>query len=292
MSARNASISCWRRRQAGQVERGPADQRAPVGLGIERQPASREASPARRRRSACGRRSAGANRRRLGPADRLEEPVGPLLGRDVDARRQLLGLGRGACGAPSAIHRSIDGDLARRAPSSRPAASRRPCSRSSKQALRRLPRARPPARCRRPATGEPAAAAGRARPSSFSPPPWQSRQYALRIGRTCCSKESGSPARASAGTKATQKQTGETRRMFIMPRLSGRVGSTRRKTQVPGRSGPLVASGRLCQIIVKTPPELQPESRRRATRSAANHSSSGTRHGGDPENTIHKEDRR
>src|SRR5262249_56911416 len=79
------------RRQAVQIEGGPANEGAPVGLGVEGQPllpqlVQEEAIDRRAHRPAL-------NARRLGAPDRLEGPPGAIVGREEEPVAELLRLG-------------------------------------------------------------------------------------------------------------------------------------------------------------------------------------------------------
>ncbi len=88
------SIDLRRRRwQPGKIERSPPQDRELVRLGSKRG----LAFPELRHQEGVNRRPASGlvlrfECRRIGSANRLKRPVGAFLGRDVDPRRQTLGL--------------------------------------------------------------------------------------------------------------------------------------------------------------------------------------------------------
>jgi hypothetical protein len=86
-------------RQPRQIESRPQEQRPLVGIGRKRQAFFAQLG----KQKGVDRRPLavfGGELRRLGARERLKEPIGPFLGRDVDARRKLLGfVARGRCPA-------------------------------------------------------------------------------------------------------------------------------------------------------------------------------------------------
>ena len=169
------------------------------------------ASPGGMRRSASGpARSPGATAGGVGAADRLKGPEGALLGRDVDARAAGSRARRGASGAPAAIQRSMTAIC-----SGGTFFSPGGISPSWIRSSRRLSSGSPGDQ-RRPASCPPCRANRFSRRSSFpfssAPPPWQSRQYALKIGRTCCSNvvAGTSPARAVIVEPETRMRAAQT----------------------------------------------------------------------------------